>query len=93
MDENNHFTRRVKDDSLLLLDRYIFFYQKSGLIPNDEGMLKYFRWTKDHLNRCYQYLKEIGVLTYARNNRRHTLQFLGDYARLNRVVKIKREVD
>ena len=90
---NHHFSKKVRDDSIRLMERFHFFYLKHGLMPNDENNIKYFHWSKDHLNRCFQFLKEMGVLTYSRNNRRTTLKFLGEYQRYNGYLQIKKRGD
>ena len=88
---NHHFSKKVVDDSGLLMNRFYFFYLKGALLPSDENNMKHFNWSKDHLNRCFQFLKEMGVLTYSRNNRRTTLQFLGEYQRYNDRLPIKKK--
>ena len=89
--DNHHFSKKVRDDSIRLMDRFYFFYIKGALMPDDDNMIKHFHWNKDHLNRCFQFLKEMGVLTYSRNNRRTTLQFLGEYQRYNNYLRIKKK--
>ena len=89
--ENHHFSKSVEKDCYRLMDRYKLFYEKKNLLPTDEANMKFFGWTKDHLNRCFQMLKEIGVVDYSRNNRRSTLKFLGKYSCLNGyLIKQKR---
>lgn len=81
--DNHHFSSKVLEDSQRLLVRFHTFVQKGNCIPTDEMNLRYFNWSKDHLNRCYQFLKEAKVVDYARNHRRTTLKFLGEFAYLN----------
>lgn len=90
---NNHFNEKVYHDTIRLMDRYMTFYDYHRSLPTDDEMMRYFGWTKDHLNRCYQMLKELGVVDYARNHRRTTLRFLGDYEGLNALIRIKKKDD
>ena len=81
---NNHFNEKVYHDAIRLIDRITVLYRLHNFIPNDDSLIHYFCWTRDHLNRCYQMLKEMKVVDYARNHRRTTLKFLGDYEFLNK---------
>lgn len=83
---NHHFTSKVFEDSQRLLIRFQTFAQKGNMLPNDDANMKYFNWSKDHLDRCYQLLKEVKVVDYVRNHRRTTLKFLGEYAYLNNFI-------
>lgn len=80
---NHHFTENIFKDADRLLKRCQNFAQKGNMLPDDEMNMRYFNWSKDHLDRCYQLLKTVNVVDYSRNNRRHTLKFVGDYAYLN----------
>ena len=84
--KNHHFNENIYNDCIRLLKRIQTFAQKGSILPTDEMNMKYFHWTKDHLNRCYQMMKAAGVLTYSRNNRRTTLRFLGDCEYLNKFI-------
>lgn len=89
---NKHFNKNVYYDSLKLLDRIIQFYKNSKIFPSDENNMKYFKWNNDHINRCYQMMKEMGIVTYARNHRRTTLSFLDEYAYLNEAVNLNTNI-
>lgn len=82
-DKNHHLNKNVYHDCFKLLDRCHRFYLQQRTLPTDSENMKYFGWTKDHLDRCYQMLKKLGVVSYSRNNRRHTLKFLGKFYCLN----------
>lgn len=87
---NHHFTKKVFEDAERLLTRYNVLATNTNFIPDDKAMMKYFNWSKDHLDRCFQLLRTLGVVSYSRNNRRHTLKFLGDYEYLNELLNKKR---
>ena len=80
---NHHFSKKVFEDSQALLTRCTILGTQKNYIPNDASLMMYFSWTKDHLDRCYQLLKTVGVVDYARNNRRSTFKFVGEYEYLN----------
>ncbi len=82
-DKSHHFTKTVYNDCFKLLDRFHYFYSKQKTLPTDEETIQYFHWSKDHLHRCYQMLKEMNIVSYARNHRRTTLRFHGKFACLN----------
>ena len=84
---NNHFNENVYHDTIRLMDKIVVFYKLHGIIPTDDMIIHTYHWTRDHINRCYQMLKEMGVVTYARNHRRTTLQFLDKYKYLNEKKK------
>ena len=88
---NNHFTKKVFEDSERLLTRYEILAKNNNHVPTDIEIMKYFNCTKDHLDRCFQLLRTVGVVSYSRNNRIHTLKFLGDYAYLNDYLLKKEE--
>ena len=83
---NHHFTKKVFEDAERLLKRCQNFAQKGNMIPNDEMNMKYFGWSKDHLDRCYQLLKLVNVVSYVSFHRRTTLKFIGDYEYLNKFL-------
>ena len=89
--DNHHFNENVYHDTVRLMDRFIGFYQRHRQLPSDDENMMFFHWTRDHLNRCFQMLKEMGVVTYARNHRRTTLKFLGEYENLNSLIGNKKE--
>lgn len=80
---NHHFSKKVFEDSQRLLTRCNMLGVKTHRIPNDASLMMYFGWTKDHLDRCYQLLKSVGVVDYAKGHRRSTLHFIGEYEYLN----------
>ena len=83
---NHHFTENIFRDTEKLLKRCQTFAQKGHNIPNDDANMKYFGWSKDHLDRCYQLLKTVNVVDYAPFHRRTTLKFIGDYDYLNEFI-------
>ena len=87
---NNHFSKNTFEDAEKLLRRVISFAQQGHNLPSDEMNMKYFKWSKDHLDRCYQLLKTVHVVDYSRNHRRTTLKFIGDYDYLNKFLVIKK---
>ena len=88
---NHHFTENTFKDAEKLLKRCQVFAQKGNNIPSDDANMKHFNWSKDHLDRCYQLLKTVNVVDYSRNNRRHTLKFIGDYEYLNKFLVINKK--
>lgn len=88
---NHHFTKKTFEDAERLLKRCQSFAQKGSCIPTDEMNMKYFKWSKDHLDRCYQLLKTVKVVNYAPFHRRTTLEFLGEYKYLNDFLTIKKK--
>ena len=89
-DENHHFTKNINADANRLLNRLELFYTKGRHFPTDEENMRYFGWTKDHINRCYQLLKAQKLVDYARGHRRTTLQFKAKYSIFNDWVHNKK---
>ena len=87
LNDNHHFNENIYHDAIRLLDRITILCRLHNFIPSDANLMHYFYWNKDHLNRCFQMLKEMGKVDYARNHRRTTLKFLGEYEFLNKYKK------
>lgn len=91
--DNHHFNETIYHDTIRLMDRFMMFHQRNRLLPTDEENMKFFGWTKDHLNRCFQMMREMGIVDYVRNHRRTTLKFLGEYSTLNGFIQNKKKAD
>jgi len=84
---DHHLNENIYHDAIRLFDRIVAICDNYNVVPGDVNHMKYYNWSRDHINRCYKMLRELKLVDYVPYHRRTTLKFLGDYAYLNKYIK------